>query len=180
MNPVAPGVAEGLDHFRLLGHVLAVLDVRRCGGPLEVGIELDAVGRIEIDALHFAAEAFLLGKRSHHLQGIAEDHPVRPVLLVMVEVHLVDALRDAVEVREQRHLFRRGRSPRPTSRLLLQIVDDRLRVNLLLYEDRHRLDREIVRVLRVLALPHELRVKVGIARIPERDRRDILLRDEVA
>lgn len=44
MDAVAPGVA-GLDLFRPAGDVLgvAVVDIAAGGGPLEVGVELDAV-----------------------------------------------------------------------------------------------------------------------------------------
>ena len=46
------------------------------GRPLEVRVELDAVGRVEVDALHLAAQPLALGERCHHLQAVAEDHPV--------------------------------------------------------------------------------------------------------
>ena len=47
---------------------------------------------------------------------------------------------------------------RPAARLLLQAVDDRLGVDLLLDVDRRRIDHEVRPVLRVLAAPDELRV----------------------
>ena len=73
VNPVAPSIAEGLDLFRLAGDVfeLAVFHVAAGGGPLEVGVEPDAVGRIEIDALHLAAQSFALGQRGHDAQAVA-------------------------------------------------------------------------------------------------------------
>ena len=57
VDAVAPGVAEGFDLFGFAGDVFgfAVFDVAAGGGPLEVGIELDAVRRVKIDALHTAA-----------------------------------------------------------------------------------------------------------------------------
>ena len=95
VDAVAPGVAERLDLLRLAGDVVgvAVLHVAAGGGPLEVAVELDAVGRVEVDALHLAAQALALGQAGHHLERVAEDHAVRPVLVVLVELGLVDALR---------------------------------------------------------------------------------------
>ena len=76
-------------------------------------VELDAVGRVDVDALHLAAQALALGQAGHHLQRVAEDHAVRPVLVVLVELGLVGALGHAVEVGEQvglrpRRLVRRA------------------------------------------------------------------------
>jgi hypothetical protein len=94
VDAVAPGVAERLDLLRLAGDVLglAVLHVAAGGGPLEVGVEFDAVRRVDVDALHLAAQALALGQRRHHLQAVAEDHAVGPVGVVLVELGL-DALR---------------------------------------------------------------------------------------
>ncbi len=71
VNSVAPGVAEGLDLLRLAGDVVgvAVLHVAAGGGPLEVAVELDAVGRVEVDALHLAAQTLALGKAGHDLEA---------------------------------------------------------------------------------------------------------------
>ena len=71
MDAVAPGVAEGFDLLGLAGDVVgvAVLDVAAGGGPLEVAVELDAVGRVEVDALHLAAQALALGQAGHDLEG---------------------------------------------------------------------------------------------------------------
>ena len=70
MDAVAPGVAEGLDLLGLAGDVvgLAVLDVAAGGGPLEVTVELDAVGRVDVDALHLATQALALGQAGHDLK----------------------------------------------------------------------------------------------------------------
>jgi len=69
VNTITPGVAEGLDLLRLSSDVasLAVLHVATGGGPLEVTVELDTVGRIEIDALHLATQTFTFGQRCHDL-----------------------------------------------------------------------------------------------------------------
>ena len=103
MDAVAPGVAEGFDLLGLAGDVvsLAVLHVAAGGGPLEVAVEFDAIGRVEVDALHAPAQALALGQAGHDLEGVAEDHAVGPVLVVGVELGLVHALGDAVEVGEE-------------------------------------------------------------------------------
>ena len=69
VNAVAPGVAEGFDLLRLAGDVtgVTVLHVAAGGAPLKVAVELDAVGRVEVDALHLASQTFTLGQAGHHL-----------------------------------------------------------------------------------------------------------------
>ena len=78
MDTVAPGVAEGFDLLGLAGDVvgLAVLHVTAGGGPLEVAVELDAVGRGDVDALDFAAQPFALSQAGHDLERVAENHAV--------------------------------------------------------------------------------------------------------
>jgi hypothetical protein len=63
VDAVAPSVAEGFDLLGLARDVVgfAVLYVAAGGGPLEVAVELDAVGRVEVDALHFTAQPLALG-----------------------------------------------------------------------------------------------------------------------
>jgi hypothetical protein len=70
VDAVAPGVAQGLDLLGLAGDVVlvAVLHVAAGGGPLKVGVELYAVGRVDIDALHLPLEPLALGEAGHHLQ----------------------------------------------------------------------------------------------------------------
>jgi len=87
-----PGVAVGLDHFRFAGHVFVVIvgDVALADERLEVAAELDAVGRVHVDHLHLAAKAFVAQQRVHGHQGVAQHHPVRPVVLVLIGAeHLV-------------------------------------------------------------------------------------------
>ena len=59
VNPIPPCVTERLHLFRLARDVVdvAVLHIAAGRGPLEIGVELDAVGRIDVDALHLAAQA---------------------------------------------------------------------------------------------------------------------------
>src|SRR5262245_22242808 len=94
VDAVAPSVAEGFDLLRLAGDVvgLAVLHVAAGGGPLEVAVELDAVGWIEVDTLHLPPQAFALSQAGHDLEGVAEDHAVGPVLVVLVELGLIHTL----------------------------------------------------------------------------------------
>ena len=86
-----PGVAERLHLHHLARQVvvLAVLHVPLVYARLEVAAELDAVGRVHIDALHLAAHLLALQKRAHHQQAVAQDHPVRPVHVVLIELDLV-------------------------------------------------------------------------------------------
>ena len=173
MNAVAPGVAEGLDLFRLAGDVVgvAVLDVAAGGGPLEVAVEFDAVGRIEIDALHLAAQAFALGEGGHHLQAVAQDHAVLPVAVMLIELGLSAVVGQAVEVGKEIDLLKSALSPCPSPacgrgvlfRLATQVVDQYLGVDLFLDVDRRRVDDEVGPVLLVLAAPDQLRVQVAVA-----------------
>ena len=70
VDAVAPGVAEGFDLLGLAGDVvgLAVRHIAAGGGPLEVRIEFDAVGRVDVDALYFAAKALALRQARHDLE----------------------------------------------------------------------------------------------------------------
>ena len=54
------------------------------GGDLEVGLEADAVGRVEEDHLHTAAETFALGEGGHDAGRLTVDQPVLPVAGVLV------------------------------------------------------------------------------------------------
>ena len=101
-----PGVAEGSDLLGLAGGVLglAVLHVALPRGDLPVAAELDPVGRIEVDRLDLALEAVLLGEGAHHEERVAEDHPVRPLHGMPVEVdpllerHPVEVAGEEVEL----------------------------------------------------------------------------------
>jgi len=82
-----PGVPVGLDHLRLAGEVgLLVLHVAPADLGLEVRGEPDAVGRVHVDHLDPPGQALAAGQACHHLEGVAEDHPVRPVHVVLVEL----------------------------------------------------------------------------------------------
>jgi len=68
------------DVINLVSNLFVVVD------HLKIRVKTNAVGRIEIDALQLASQALALGEASHHLQGVTEDHAVRPVLVVLVEL----------------------------------------------------------------------------------------------
>jgi hypothetical protein len=101
-----PGVAESADHLRLVGQVCVapVLNVPPVHEGLEVGPIPDAVRRIEIHHLHLPRHAFLLQKAVHDEQAVAGDQPVRPIVLVLVEVHGFPERRILLEQAEQRAL----------------------------------------------------------------------------
>ena len=182
VDPVPPCVPKRLHLLRLTGDVLrlAVLHVATGGGPLEVRVELDAVGRVEVDALHLAAKPFALRQRRHHLQAVAEDHPVRPVGVVLVELGTGVLVGQPVEVGEQVGL-EAGLARCPFRFRVLglpeQVGDQRLRVHLLLDEERRRLDHEVRPVLLVLAAPDKLRVEIAVAAfVLDLDRAPVTLR----
>src|SRR5438876_4358778 len=164
MNPIAPRIPERLHLLRLSRDVrrVAVLHVATGRAPLKIRVELDAVRRVDVDALDLAAQALALGQAGHHLERVAEDHAVRPVLVVLVELRLVHALGNTVEVREEvrndlAHLLA------PLSCPAQQVVDQHLGMDLLLDVERRRLDDEVAPVLLVLAAPDELRVEIAVA-----------------
>ena len=86
---------------RVMWSALPSLHVTAGGGPLEVGVEFDAVGRVDVDALHLAAQPLALGERGHDLEAVAEDHAVGPVGVVLVELGLGVLGGQAVEVGEE-------------------------------------------------------------------------------
>ncbi len=169
VNSVSPGVTKGLDLFRFTGDVggVAVFDVPAGSGPLEVGVELDAVRRVDVDALHFATQSFALGERGHHLQAVSEDHAIGPVGVMLVELGTGVFIRQPVEVSKEVEL-------RGCFRFLAvayQVVDQHLGVDFFLDEERWRLHEEVGCVLFVLTPPDELGIEVTVATLvgnPER------------
>jgi hypothetical protein len=83
-----PGVAEGADHFGFLGEVfvLAVLDVAAIDEGLEIGAVADAVGRVNVDHLDLAGQAFFFEEGVHDEERIAGDEAVGPAVGVAVEI----------------------------------------------------------------------------------------------
>ena len=70
VDAIAPGIAEGAHLFRFAGDMvsLPILDIAAGGRPLEVGVELNAVGRVEVDRLDLSAQPFALSQARHNLQ----------------------------------------------------------------------------------------------------------------
>ena len=58
MYAIPPGVPESLHLLRFAGDMvsLAILDIAACRRPLEIAVELDPIGWIDIDTLHLAAQ----------------------------------------------------------------------------------------------------------------------------
>ena len=80
---------------------LAVLDVAGQRRNLPVGVELDAVRRVEIDALDLAPQRLALGEARHDGERVAEDETVRPMLVVLIELSARFRVVEAVEIREE-------------------------------------------------------------------------------
>nr|WP_236691025.1 hypothetical protein [Levilinea saccharolytica] len=170
MYPQFPGIAKGLNLLRLAGQVffLAVLHIPFARAHLPVRAKLDAVGRVHVNHLHLALQALLFRQAGHHQQAVAQNHAVGPVLLVMVKIHQVFK-GNVVKIRKQRHLLL---CPSPAGRgpaegLGAHILDNRLRADLLLNVNRHRRHFQRLLILLILALPNQLRVKRGVARVQD-------------
>ncbi|MHB1609883.1 MAG: hypothetical protein ACYCXX_14875 [Acidiferrobacter thiooxydans] len=130
-------------------------------------IAFDAIGRIEGDALPLTAQALALGERGHKRQRVAKNQAIRPVLVVRVELGLIRAFRNAIEVREQiAHGARRHLPAFPGA--AQKVINPRLRANLSLDSERRCVHDKIAPALSILASPDELPVEVGMARIAQR------------
>ena len=180
MDAIAPRIPERLHLLRLAGDVLriAVLHVAARRAPLEIRVEFDPVRRIEIDALHLAPQALALRQRRHHPQTVPQDHPVLPMPVVPIELRARILARQPVEIGEQigresalPHL-RLGPLGRRTRGLALQILDQHLRMHLLLDVERRRLHPQLrLLILRILAPPDQLRIQIAVAtRVGHADR----------
>ena len=108
------------------------------------------------------AQALALGQAGHDLEGVAEDHAVGPVLVVLVKLGLVHAERDAVEVGEEIRRELPGLVLR-LARGAQEIVDEHFRVDFFLDVKRRGVDDEVAPILLVFPAPDELRVEVAIA-----------------
>ena len=163
MDAVVPCVAECLDHLRLSRDVLllAVLHVRRFRAGLPVGVEFDAVGRIEVDHLHLAAQPLVFGERCHHLQRVTEDHAVLPPFLVFVEAWAgvrIEVFRKCCK--GQLCVCRIAAN----RRLSLHLLDQQSRENLFLLVDERRRRFQRGGTAGLFAAPDVLRVEIGVTR----------------
>ena len=167
MNAITPCIPKRAHLLRFSGNVIcsSIIDRSRCRGPLKVRVELDAVRRVEVDALHLAAQALALGERRHHLQAVAEDHPVRPVGIVLVELRPGIIVREPVEVGKQVRLELRSVTALPSLRaagLPAQIIDQYLGMHLLLNEQGGSRNDKIGSIALILATPDELWIEIAI------------------
>ena len=88
MNAEFPRVAIRLNLFNFAREVLIAVPAAHIKHlRLEVRAEVDAVRRIDVCHLHLSCQAFAVRQRIHHLQTIAEDEPVGPRHIVLVEFH---------------------------------------------------------------------------------------------
>ena len=164
MYPVPPGIPECLDLFRFPGDVigLAVFDVPAGGGPLEIGVELDAVGGIKIDALDLVAQSFALGQGGHDLEAVPQDHAVLPFALVLVKFGFGPFIGQPVEICKKVELLHPSAGPSTLS-LPLQIVDEHLGMDFFLDIQGRGMNHQIRPILPILAPPDQLGVKIRIS-----------------
>src|SRR5208337_4269339 len=102
MNSAIPSITECSYLFRLRRRILdpSVSHISFASADLPIRSKLDPIRRIDIDHLHLALEPFLLGKARHDMERVPQDHPVRPVLIVLVKLDLVVEV-EFVEVVEE-------------------------------------------------------------------------------
>ena len=131
MNPQPPGVAVRLHHLGLSREVtLFVLHVALADFRLEVARKFDPVRRVDVDHLHLARQVLAPGQRRHHLKAVAQDQPVRPVHIVLIELDRFVVL-----------LLRVGEH-RPVYILPRGDFQNGLRADALVDVQRHRIHRE--------------------------------------
>ena len=88
MNPEFPRIAIRLNLFDFAREVpIAVPAACIKHLRLKVGTEVNAVRRIDVCHLHLACQPFAVRERIHHHQTIAEDEPIGPRYVVLVEFH---------------------------------------------------------------------------------------------
>lgn len=164
MDAVAPGITEGFDLFGFAADVvfIAVFDVTAGGGPLEVGVEFDAVGRVDINALDLAAESFAFGEACHDLEAVAEDHAIGPIGVMLVELGPGGGIGEAVEVGEEVGL-RAGFLIFSCLALPEEVVDEDLGMDFFLDIKGRGLGDEVRPILLIFPAPDELRVEIAVA-----------------
>src|ERR1017187_1010938 len=171
MDALLPGVTKCFDLLDLASRIRDFPVSYSCivCRYLPVGTKAYSVRRVNVDHLDFTAKVLLLCERGHHLKRVAEDHSVRPVRIVLVVLNRLPA-GEAVEVCEQIQFgLIRGAA---------QVLDEHVRGDLLLNVDRRCVDGEILIVLFVFALPHQLRVERCVARVAKPRRPPCVLVEE--
>jgi len=103
VDSIAPSIPKGLDLLRFTSDVrcIPVLDIAAGGRPLEVAVELDAIGGVEVDALHLSAQSFPFGQACHDLQAVSQNHSILPMSFVLVELGSICPFWQTVEVSKQ-------------------------------------------------------------------------------
>ena len=161
VDAIGPSVAERLHLFGFAAEMigLAVLHIAAGGAPLKIAVEFDPVRRVDIDALHLTLQPLPLRQARHDFQAIAQDHAVRPMLIMRIKFGALIG-RDAIEIREQ---IRRILWLCPPLACAFQILDNRLGVDFLLNIQWRRLNDQVRPIRHVLPPPHQLRIKIRIA-----------------
>ncbi len=133
MDSKLPGIPERLDLLDLARGILdlSVFDISLARRNLPVGAELDPVWRVHVDHLDLAAERLTLGEAGHHVERVAEDHSVRPVRVVPIELDQIELV-EAVEGLEQGQL----RLVLGSRGGIAQVLDEDAGIDLLLDIDR--------------------------------------------
>src|SRR4051812_18579409 len=113
LDAVAPSVSEGLNLLGFTGNVLEVAIPYVTAGrrPLKIGIELDPVWRINVDALYLPPKTFPLGQRRHDLKAISQNHTVGPIRVVLIELGFGFSVGQTVEIRKKVNLGARFLGP---------------------------------------------------------------------
>src|SRR3989338_2864582 len=95
MNPELPSIAKRLYLLRLADKILkfVVFDIPLARARLPVGAKFYSIRRVYVNGLHPPAHTFLLQKRVHHDERVAEYHSVLPIILVFVKLNRFCRLR---------------------------------------------------------------------------------------
>ena len=103
MDAIFPVITKRFYLFGLATNVFAfpVFDLPRASGYLPIRIKFDAIWRVDIDALHLAAQVLALGQARHHIEAVAEDHAVRPMLIMLVELQARFRIVEPVKIHEE-------------------------------------------------------------------------------
>ncbi len=120
MDAVLPSISNAFtcSGSREISSLLAIADVAGLSRDLPVRAEFDPIRRVQVNALHLPLHPLALRHGGHDLERVAQDHPVRPVLIVLVELGARLGF-EAVEIREQVGclVFRRPGAGRGAGRL---------------------------------------------------------------
>lgn len=135
MDAEAPSISVRLNHLRFACQVrFLVLDFPIPHLGLEVAGKLDPVRRVDVDHLDLARQVLASRQRRHDLQTVAQDQPIGPVHVMLVELDGLVVL--LLRVREQRAVHVLARRD----------LQDRLCAHALVDVERDRIDSERARI----------------------------------